>query len=357
FHLEPAAPAPAAPAPPAPPPPYVEEDVQFENGAVKLAGTLTLPKGSGPFPAVVLLTGSGPQNRDEELFGFQPFRVLTDQLTRKGIAVLRYDDRGVGGSSGNTLESTSEDFAGDALAAVALLKARPAIAGQKIGLLGHSEGGIVAPLAAVRSRDVAYIVLLSGTGVTGEAVMLDQAERIARAEGRTPEQIARNTRLQKRIFAAVRSGEGWEELEGAIRAEALDGIESLPAAERGAIADPGEYAGNAAKAQLQFAKSRWFRFFLDYDPATALAKVKVPVLALFGERDLQVATDLNRPAIAGALARAGNKDVTVKVIPGANHLYQAAKTGSVGEYATLPKEFVPGLTDLIADWILQQAAR
>jgi pimeloyl-ACP methyl ester carboxylesterase len=348
-----AAPAAAEPAPE--PVPYAEEEVTFSHDDVTLAGTLTIPEGSGPFPAVVLITGSGAQNRDEELLGLRPFRWLADHLTRHGIAVLRYDDRGVGGSSGSVQSATSEDFASDALAGVHLLEGRSEIAPQAIGLIGHSEGGIVAPMAAVRSPSVAFIVLMAGTSVTGEDILYAQAEAILRANGASEEQIRIERQVQEALFHAVHTDEGWEEARQMVEDQARAAIENLPDSERAAITDIDSFVKTRAQQQILVVRLPWFRFFLDFDPATVLEQVGVPVLALFGEKDLQVPPEVNIAPMRAALERAPTTDYTIEVIPGANHLFQEAVTGSPNEYATLKKEFAPGFLELMTDWILKRA--
>lgn len=339
---------------PVEPPPYVEQEVRFTNGDVTLAGTLTLPEGKGPFPAVVLLTGSGAQNRDEEIFGFKPFRIIADHLTRAGVAVLRYDDRGVGGSSGSVREATSNDFAGDALQAAEFLGTRPEIDSRAIGLLGHSEGAIVAALAAARSRAVAFVVLLAGTAVSGEEILLAQGELIARAGGATEEQIAENAALQRRIFQAVRSDSGWEEVEREIAAQVRAGIERLPEEQRRQIANIDTLVATSVRGELDRVRTRWFKFFLDYDPAEALSQIRVPVLAVFAENDLQVPPALNGEPMERALVAAGNGDYTIEIIPGANHLFLASETGNPAEYPTLEKRFVPGLLEMVTQWITER---
>lgn len=344
----------AAPAATTPPPPYTEEDVTIISGAVKLAGTLTLPASGKPSPAVVMITGSGAQNRDEEIFGFKPFRVIADYLTRQGIAVLRCDDRGVGGSTGSTAQSTSSDFADDALAGVKYLQGRPEIDKARVGLMGHSEGGMVAPMLAARSADVAFIVLMSGPGLTGEQIMLAQSELVGRPAGRTDEQIRRNQEIQRKMFAAVRSGTGWDEVDAMIRTELRTALDAMPEAQRKAIGDTDKFIAAQVKGQLDSVRTPWFKFFLSFDPATVLDKVRCPVLALFGEHDVQVPAGPNRAAMEKAFARGGLKKYRIEVFPRANHLYQDSDTGGVGEYAALKKEFVPGFLDLISTWIGQQ---
>jgi len=333
------------------PPPYAQEEVKIASGSNSLAGTLTLPPGKGPHPAVVLITGSGPQNRDEEVFGVKPFLLLADNLTRAGIAVLRCDDRGVGGSTGNISQATSADFAEDALAQVRFLRARPDIDGKRIGLLGHSEGAIVAPMAATRSKEVAFIVLMSGPALTGEKIMIAQNDLVGRASGLPEERIRQNGELQRKTFAAVRSGEGWDEVKAGIQAVARQSFEQIPEAQRKGIPDLDAAAGKVAEQQVAAVRTPWFRYFLDYDPAPALEKVTCPVLAVFGERDTQVPAALNRGPMEQALKRGGNGDFTIRVIPRANHLYQDSVTGGPAEYGTLKKEFIPGFLDLITSWI------
>ena len=342
---------------PEPPPPYRQEEVTIQAGAVTLAGTLTAPATAGAHPAVVLITGSGPQNRDEELFGVKPFKTIADHLTRAGIAVLRCDDRGVGGSTGSVSKSTTADFADDVLAEVRYLEARPDIDKAHIGLLGHSEGGLVAPMAAVKSRSVAFIVLMSGPALTGEKIMLAQAELIAAAERVPEEQVRANADLQRMIFAAVRSGTGWEAVTEAGEKLAMSAIARLPEEQRMAMGDPQAVARQGIMAEVSRVRSPWFKFFLDYDPAPTLAKVQVPVLALFGGKDLQVPTEPNRRVMEEVFAKSGLKDYRIVVMPGANHLYQQANTGSVSEYTTLKKEFVPGFLDLLTTWIGERAGR
>jgi uncharacterized protein len=335
-----------------PPPPYRQEEVKIANGAVPLAGTLTFPPTAGRHPAVILVTGSGAENRDEEVFGFKVFRLLADQLTRQGIAVLRCDDRGVGGSSGSTPQSTSEDFATDVLADVAYLKTRPDIDAAHIGLVGHSEGGLIAPIAAARSHDIAFIVLMSGSAITGEKVMLAQGERLVKIRGLGPEAIAKQAETQHRMFDAARSNLPWEEAGKPFKADAEAQIAKLPEAQRAAAQKMATQQLALIEAQYKGLLTPWFRFFLSFDPATVLEKVHCPVLAFFGDLDFQVPADVNKTALEQALAKAGNRDVTIKVLPKANHLYQEATTGDISEYTTLKKAFVPELVPTMTAWIL-----
>lgn len=325
---------------PKPPFPYSSEDVTYTNGGVTLAGTLTLPPGEGPFPAALLLTGSGAQNRDEELFGHKPFAVLADHLTRAGIAVLRVDDRGVGGSTAGTANPAVEDLAGDALAGVNFLKGRPRIDPRRIGLLGHSEGGIVAPAAASRSEDVRFVILLAGTGVSGYDMLLRQIEHLNRTAGLPQNVIDKNVAIQRRVMDLVRE----EKDEAALRSKVLQVFTA-------------ELAGAPASfidSKVQEVLHPGFRALVRYDPRPALRKVKVPVLALNGTLDLQVDAEQNLPEIEKALKEAGNPDVTVRRFPGLNHLFQTAKTGTVAEYGQIEETISPEVLDVIARWILER---
>lgn len=339
------------------PVPYDEEEVTFQNGDITLVGTLSLPPTNGPHPAVILITGSGPQTRDEEVvLGFKVFQIIADHLTRNGIAVLRYDDRGMGGSTGDVNQSTTEDFAGDVLAAVALLKDRADINPSQIGLLGHSEGGIVAPIAATRSDDVAFIILMAGPGVQGAEILLAQAELILRAEGATEEEIEIQREMQLLLFEAVRTNEGWDEAADALRAQAIGQIDALSESEREQLGDIDQLVERLIEQEIQKVQTPWWKFFLDYDPAPTLAQVTVPVLAIFGELDLQVPAEMNEAAMETILAEAGNEDYTIVTLPKANHLFQSAGTGSISEYATLEKGFGPEFLGLVTGWILERTA-
>jgi hypothetical protein len=326
----------------APPYPYLEEDLVCRNGPVRLAGTLTLPRTAGPHPAVVLLTGSGPQDRNDTVSGHRPFLVWADYLTRQGFAVLRMDDRGVGGSTGRLLDATGEDFAADALAGVEALKARADIDARRIGLLGHSEGGAVAPLAAVRSPGIAFAVLLAAPAIPGERLLYEQEVRIARAMG-IPEDIARKSReVETRLLAIARQagngGDARREMEAALARETAALSPEEAAVIRGQL---GRQVGTAS--------SRWFRFVIDYDPRPILERLRCPVLALYGGLDLQVPADLNASAMEQALAR--NPKHTVITMPGLNHLMQRARTGSPVEYAQIEETVAPEVLEKVAEWM------
>lgn len=320
--------------------PYHEEEVTYKSVeyGIKLAGTLTFPESGGPFPAVVLISGSGAQNRDEEIMGHKPFLVLADYLTRQGIAVLRYDDRGVGGSSIGPLNATTENFAQDVLGGVSYLKSRKEIDPEQVGLIGHSEGGIIAPMVAAGSPDIAFIVMMAGTGVIGEEILKLQAELMMRVNGTSEGLIKENARAQKVMFDIIKS---------------TTDIETAKEKVREALSDMNPMIRNAAQAQIGSTMSPWMRYFITYDPQTALQKIKCPVLALNGEKDLQVSPGQNLPEIEKALIAGKNRDFKTIELPGLNHLFQTCKTGSVSEYAQIEETVSPNVLELIASWILE----
>lgn len=336
--------------------PYKAEDVKYPNNAsagVELAATLTIPEGTGPFPAVVLITGSGSQDRNEAIMGHKPFLVIADYLTRRGIAVLRADDRGFGLSTGDHVSATSEDFASDALAGVEYLKARPEVDVKHIGLVGHSEGGIIAPMAALQSKDIAFIVMLAGPGVDGKAILLQQGQDLMRAMGASDEQIKAQREVQERMFEIL-MGEPDPKVAGPkLRTLLEDVAKEQPEAQK----LPKEQLDAQLNAQVALANSPWFRFFLTYDPAPALRGMKIPVLALNGSLDLQVNSSINLPAIEAALKAGGNKDFVVKEFPRLNHLFQHATTGAITEYQQIEETFSPEVLAFIAEWIMAHTAK
>jgi pimeloyl-ACP methyl ester carboxylesterase len=345
--------------PPAPPealPPFREDEVTFNSDSVRIAGTLTVPSGKGRHPAVVLIPGSGAHNRDEELFGFKPFRIIADYFTRHGLAVLRCDDRGVGGSTGSKSLSTTPDHAEDVLAAIRFLQARNDINPAQIGLCGHSEGGIIAPIAAAKSKDVAFIVLIAGPAVTGDKLILFQIESIMRTGGASEEQIRKSLEEQHRVFACVRTGKGWDLLEEEFKKDIATSLSSLPPGTRNAIPDSAAFVNARADGMLAPVRTPWFRYFIDFDPVPTLENVPCPVLAVFGELDMQVPVSLNRKPMETAFANGKTKDWKVEVLPKANHLFLAAVTGSPTEYPTLEKKFVAGFLDLLTGWITKRVS-
>jgi pimeloyl-ACP methyl ester carboxylesterase len=339
---------PVRPQEPAKPYPYYEEDVFFENreDSVTLAGTLTLPQKEGVFPAVVLISGSGAQNRDEELMGHKPFLVLSDFLTGNGIAVLRFDDRGTASSTGNHNTATSFDFSKDVEAGVKYLQTRKEINRRKIGLIGHSEGGIIAPMLAARSKDVAFIVLLAGTGIRGDQIILMQSELINRKSGMSEDELQNTMTISRKSFEIVAKSTDAEQLKTDLTEYLKQVLKETPSVKPQSISEE-----NFITSQVNAMTSPWMRYFLKYNPAPALEKVKCPVLAINGEKDLQVPAKINLEAIKAALTRGGNKQVTTKEMPGLNHLFQECETGLPAEYATIEQTFSPLALNEILTWI------
>ena len=331
---------------PSKPYPYHEEEISFSNVAagVSLAGTLTLPKGAGPFPAALLIVGSGPHDRDEALANHRPFLVLADHLARKGIAVLRYDKRGIAKSTGSSDKATTLDLAADAQAAIAYLKTRKEIDPAKIALIGHSEGAMIAPLIASQTKDVACVVLLAAPATKGEDTLLNQSELIGRAGGLTDEQLTASLDFDQAAYDLVRT-----EKDSAVLNDKLNGLvkaSGLAAAMTPAVLEP----------QLRMMESPWFRFFLDYDPLPNLKALQVPVLALYGQKDLQVPAKPNLALLKQALQDGGNKDADVRELPGLNHLFQHAYSGTPVEYAAIEETFSPETLQIISGWLLHHTS-
>lgn len=325
---------------PVKPYPYREEDVSYANqaGGDTLAATLTIPQGKGPFPAVLLIAGSGPHDRDESLLGHKPFLVLADYLTRKGIVVLRADKRGIGASTGNYATATTADFATDAEAGVAYLKTRAEVDAHRIGLIGHSEGGIIAPMAAVADPDVTFVVMMAGSGVPGDQIIVEQGRLISIAGGESADKAAEDAEKSRETLTLVETEKDPATLTKLLGAKLA--AEGVPDA--------------AIAGQIKAMTSPWFRYFLTYDPATAMRQLKIPVLALNGSLDLQVPPAQNLPAIRKALADAGNTHYEVDELPGLNHLFQDAKTGAPSEYGQIEETISPMVLDKLANWILKQ---
>lgn len=334
--------------------PYDEEEVSYRNvkDNVKLAGTLSLPRnGNRKHPAVILISGSGPQNRDSLVAGHRLFLVLSDHLTRQGIAVLRVDDRGTGDSELGSLAVTSENYMGDVLAGVDFLKTRREINPKKIGLIGHSEGGMIAPMAAAHSKDVAFIILLAGLGQRGEDVVTTQTELMQRVQGTDSDTIAQGTVLLNKIQAIVKTENDENRREQLVKEELTRHVGTMNETQRKAFA-PLE---SSIRTLMPMFRMPWFRYFITFEPALVLRRVKVPVLALNGELDLQVAWKENLDLIAAALKAAKNKDYTVKAFPRLNHLFQTATTGLPSEYGKIEETMSPEVLHTMSDWIMQRA--
>jgi uncharacterized protein len=329
--------------------PYYTEDVQFTNTIdnVTLSGTLTLPSKTGIFPVVILISGSGPQDRDESLLGHKPFLVLADYLTQKGIAVLRYDDRGVGRSTGKFDLATSADFAKDTKAAIAYLKTRSDINPKQIGLIGHSEGGMIAPMVASQSKDIAYIVLLAGPGTPIDELMLQQSKLVAASQGASEAEIAKGQKLNTAAFSIIKKSTDNEKL----KADLSEYFKTNISAEDMALRPAGTSEEQYIQSLVNEFGNIWMQYFIQFNPADYLTKVNCPVLALNGSKDLQVPPKENLEAIQVALKKGGNKNFATKELAGLNHLFQECTTGAIKEYAEIDQTFSPNALAEVSGWI------
>lgn len=318
--------------------PYAEEEVAFDSAApgVRLAGALTAPTGQGPFPAVVLISGTGPNDRDEDVEGHKVLLVVADALTRAGFAVLRYDKRGVGGSTGVYPTATTADFAADAAGAFRFLRSQPRVDAARVGLLGHSEGGVIAPMAAAEDQSVAFVILVAAPGVRGDRLFATQAAATSKVYGVPEDYIARRRTFDEALYAAILSASSPEEAQARVRALAAQGVEQK-------IVDADE-----ARALPSGKAGPWARYFLAHDPAPALRRLTMPVLALGGALDLQVPADENLAAMREALK--GNTRARVLKLDGLNHLLQTARTGGPNEYGEIEETMAPSALKIITDW-------
>jgi pimeloyl-ACP methyl ester carboxylesterase len=333
--LRPPAPtAPERPQTPRPPFPYSALEVVVPGpGGARLAGTLTIPAGAGPFPAVLLINGSGPNDRDETIRGHKPFLILADALTRRGVMVLRLDKRGIGASTGGSPDLTTADYAADARSALAWLRRRPEAKADRVGLLGHSEGAEIAPMLAADDPRVAFLVLLAAPAVPGDQLLLAQSRALLEAQGAPADRIEAVARANRDIYAIAKSD-----------------LPDDQAFEQ--VADRLQQAGapqDAVAAMARQGLSPWVRWFLRHDPRPALAKVRCPVLALNGGKDLQAPPAQNLPQLRAALK--ADPQATITELPGLNHLFQTAQTGSPREYGQIQESFAPAALDLIVDWV------
>lgn len=338
---------PKRPQEPQPPFPYRSEEVSVKNAkdGITLAGTLTLPEKGNKFPAVVLVTGSGAQNRDSEIMGHKPFVVIADYLTRNGIAVLRCDDRGTAASQGNHATATNEDFANDTEAALNYLRSRKDINAKKVGIIGHSCGGTIAFIAAAKDPSVAFVISLAGAAVRGDSLMLKQVELISKSQG-MPDAMwpAMKPAIQHRYALLQQTDKTPEELQKELYADVTKTMSPEQLKDL-----------NTAKqlsAQVNSMTSPWYLHFMRYDPTKDLKKIKCPVLALNGEKDIQVDAAMNLTAIKQRVSENGNKNVTVKAYPNLNHLFQTCKKGTLAEYGELEETFSPEALKDMAEWIL-----
>lgn len=333
--------------------PYYTENVQFTNAKenIALAGTLSLPAKEGNFPAVILISGSGQQNRDSEIMGHKPFLIIADYLTRNGFAVLRYDDRGVGESKGDPTLSTSANFANDARAAIEFLRTRKEINSKKIGVIGHSEGGMIAPMLAATDKNIAFIVLLAGTGVAGDVLLVDQNYEVGRMRGMTEDQLENAKIENQKIYNLIKADENLAEVKKSLAAYFQSNIDKIPEAERPSQ----EEVDTTIKQEVDAIATPWLRYFITYNPKENLMKVKCPVLVLNGDRDIQVTAALNTNGIANALRESGNKKVTLQVFPGLNHLFQKCSTCTIEEYGHLDETFSTEVLQSMTNWLKIQS--
>lgn len=339
--------------------PYNIQDVEFKNQAqgITFSGTLTIPQSqnsSQRFPVAILISGSGPQDRDETLLGHKPFWVLADYLTRRGIAVLRFDERGVGKSTGDFSSASTADFAEDVSCAVQFLASHDQIDPQKIGLIGHSEGGLVAPIVASQREDIAWIALMAGPGVNGEQIMYSQGKLMIEAEGGDDSAARRMRIIQEVAFREAKKltpGESVDALVEPVTDEVLAEAKRLNLDTPGGEETAKKTVSAVVRANLQAMNTVWFRFFMAHEPGPVLEKVRCPVLAINGEKDTQVDPKLNLPLIEQSLKRGGNADITIVELPGLNHLFQTSQRGAMSEYETIEETLSPVALQTIGDWI------
>lgn len=324
---------------PEPPFDYHTEEVKFTNSKakIKLAGTLSIPNGKGPFPALVLVTGSGPQDRDETVFGHKPFLVIADFLTKNGYAVLRYDDRGVNASEGDFETATTYDFADDAGAALDYLKTLKSIDSKKIGVLGHSEGGMVTQILAATRNDIEFIISLAGPGISIDQVMVSQKRTIESKMGVPESHLDLNDKIFAGIYAIMKKDISSEAIETEIRAflNSDEAYKSISEKELRPIID--------------LAHDQWFLTFIKYNPNAYFPKIKTKVLAMNGEKDVQVLAKENLQGWKDGLTH--NPNVTIKSYPGLNHSFQPATTGMPNEYATIETTIAPEVLEDILAWL------
>ena len=333
---------------PVKPYPYYEEEVIFKNNEanITLAGTLTLPNKNGKFPVVILISGSGPQDRDESFMGHKPFLVLSDYLTRQGIGVLRFDDRGVGESTGNFGKATTEDFSKDVLSAIAYLKTRNDVDIKNIGLIGHSEGGIIAPLAANNSKDVAFMVLLASTGISGTELSVMQSKILREFPVKDEVAYEKNTR---KAIAIVISNKSKTEIKIELTTHYNEFLRPILTSLNVPEKNINAFIENQLKTSIQ----PWSRYFLQYNPADEIEKLQIPVLSLNGSKDTQVNAKINQEAIRQALIKGQNKNYKIVELENLNHFFQECETGKMDEYRKIEQTFSPTALNEIKKWVIE----
>jgi hypothetical protein len=316
---------------------YQIEEVKFKNtkDQITLAGTFTYPNGDGPFPTVILISGSGGQNRDEEIFNHKSFWVIADYFAKNGIATLRYDDRGIAQSEGNFATSTSADFAEDAKAGIEFLKVHPKVNSSKLGIVGHSEGGMIAPMVAASDSSIGFIILLAGPGIPIDELMILQNNEVSKANGLSKSMIEQNSILNQKCYAIIKTEKDLS--------KAKTKLNKLFA--------KSEMAEIDIQNTINLITSPWFRYFIQYDPSISLEKVKCPVLALNGDKDIQVTANENLAGIEASLKKAGNQNYEVKLVENKNHLFQTTQKLGIDEYMENEESFAPDVMKLMLDWI------
>jgi hypothetical protein len=334
---------------------YYSEKVTFTNPVdhLSLAGTLTLPAKKGVFPVVILISGSGPQSRDGEFAGHKLFLVLADYLTRRGIGVLRYDDRGFGQSTGNFSSGTSLDFSYDVQSAIKYLKTRKDVDKTKIGLIGHSDGAMIAPMVAARSRDVSFIVLLAGPGVPGAKLLLDRQELIEKKVGLPDSLIKKSRNHSEQVFKIIINARNTETAKADLMKFSREHYNDIP----GYAIPHGVSKDEFIARQIEMFSSPWFKYLLAYDPAPVLQKVTCPVLALNGDKDVQVLAKANLEGIKKALEAGGNTKTTIKELIGMNHAFQECETGMPDEYSKISQTLSTKAMLEMQQWISIQCNR
>ena len=330
---------------------YRSAEVVISSGGFVLSGEVMLPDGDGPHPAVVLINGSGDQDRDATVAGFRMFADLAEHLAEQGVASLRYDDRGVGGSTGAGLLTTLGNRADDVEAALALLQSRHDVDADRVGLIGHSEGGYIAPIVANRADGVDFVILLASPAVPGDELLRVQLPAILTASGASPEVFEREQGLQHLVLEAIATGDGWDGAEAGFRAWAGQLLESMSAQERDSIPDEEVFVDVVVADKMAEAQSPWFRSVVEHDPRPDIVSLDIPLLALFAELDPLVPLDLNAEALLDAIAVSAVPSHELATIAGANHLFQEAVTGSPDEYGDLALAFAPEFLQRLAEWL------
>lgn len=358
-NFQPPAP-PKRPQTPHPPYPYKSEDVEYDNAEHSLhyGATITIPNGKGPFPAALLVTGSGAQNRDEELANHKVFAVLADALTKNGMVVLRVDDRGVGKSTGVFADATSEDFAKDVNTSLDYLLSRPEVDKKKTGLIGHSEGGMIVPMVASKRNDIDFAILLAAPGIKIDSLMAEQNAAILRSVGISQASINAYIPLYKKLMKEIIYAKDTTEAYRKVGELFRQWIPSIDSATRKELGFDSETSiRNVTSVLVEGFSGKWFKYFLSFDPGPYLRQLKCKVLALNGEKDIQVNASSNLQAIESALKKSGSKEYTVQKLPGLNHLFQTCKTCTLQEYGELEETFSPAALQIINDWLKKYVIR